>query len=426
MVSAVALSGDHAERPLSFVGQRGSLSTFGAFINLTKINWGVGMMSMPYMLSEAGLLTGVLFFVITMVLTCVSVRSLTRCREIVMKESPAQAGEYADLMCAVFGPWGRRLSIFSIFVANWGSLVAYTKWMGDNLTKFLPEAGLDEAAWIAVVAALWSLAAWLVDDVGFLRPFSYFGVLCGQLFALLIVVVAASVGTNDSGQSFGDFLTEAPQWTNLQGFDIAMGIAVFCNEGMVVLTPQVQGAMREPGCYWLALVAMCVYFTINYMAVAVCGFYLHFPQPASELTLDFDPSSAAMRVAVYLYALQLIMSYVVVYYVCYISLELACGVRKPTLRAKAARVLGIVIASVVAVLVRNFGTYIAFMGAIANTIGIYLLPNVGLLLLHRRGALKVGRQEVASAAVIVVFGVLTGSVATGSSFWDLVRGQGQG
>ena len=48
------------------------------FLTLMKINWGIGMMSMPYYVSLLGASTGVGFFVFTMVITYLGLDRLLR------------------------------------------------------------------------------------------------------------------------------------------------------------------------------------------------------------------------------------------------------------------------------------------------------------------------------------------------------------
>jgi len=214
-----------------------------------------------------------------------------------------------------------------------------------------------------------------------------------------------------------------PEWGGLGGFEVAMGIAVFCNEGMVILSPQVQSSMLKPQRFGATLVCMATYFIVNYMAVATAGYYLHFPQPMSEMTLDFDVSRAVYRVAVYLYAMQIAMTYVVVYYVTYSSFESWLESSRYNLskcHLKIIRVLGVVLSSIVAISIKSFGDYIAFMGAIGNSLGIYLLPNIAFLVLHRRGTLKARPWELVASISIMIFGAITGSISTVASFMSLI------
>eukprot|EP00656_Telonema_subtile_P013903 TRINITY_DN17069_c0_g1_i1.p1 TRINITY_DN17069_c0_g1~~TRINITY_DN17069_c0_g1_i1.p1 ORF type:complete len:114 (-),score=26.06 TRINITY_DN17069_c0_g1_i1:46-387(-) len=55
-----------------------TLTQFSAFLLLLKINWGIGMMAMPYYIHKAGLWLGIAFFVCTMILTVISIDRCSR------------------------------------------------------------------------------------------------------------------------------------------------------------------------------------------------------------------------------------------------------------------------------------------------------------------------------------------------------------
>ena len=54
------------------VGSTEQIGSIEAFLLLLKINWGIGMMSMPFFIYKAGLWLGTGFFVLTMALTVVN------------------------------------------------------------------------------------------------------------------------------------------------------------------------------------------------------------------------------------------------------------------------------------------------------------------------------------------------------------------
>ena len=84
------------------------------------------------------------------------------------------------------------------------------------------------------------------------------------------------------------------------------------------------------------------------------------------------------------------------------------------------KMAAVVVASLIAIGIPNFGDFISFAGAVANTMGIYILPHLAFLLLARNGMLTCSIVERVLSMSIILFGVVTGSIATVVSFMDLV------
>merc|ERR1712194_808851 len=129
-----------------------------------------------------------------------------------------------------------------------------------------------------------------------------------------------------------------------------------------------------------------------------------------------------------IYAVQLIMSYVLVLFIVYSSVEpwlislapQTFGGRRGRLLLKMGRLMQVALASLVAVWLPNFGDFVALGGAVGNTLGIYLLPNWMFLRMARRGELQASSVERLASWGIILFGIISGSVAAVVSFDQLV------
>ena len=84
------------------------------------------------------------------------------------------------------------------------------------------------------------------------------------------------------------------------------------------------------------------------------------------------------------------------------------------------RVLAVLVASVIAIGIPNFADFISFAGAIANTLGIYILPHLAFLSLYRKTMLKSNRFDVIVSGCIIAFGAVTGSIAAVVAFKDML------
>uniref|UniRef100_A0A7S4PU24 Amino acid transporter transmembrane domain-containing protein n=1 Tax=Alexandrium monilatum TaxID=311494 RepID=A0A7S4PU24_9DINO len=200
---------------------------------------------------------------------------------------------------------------------------------------------------------------------------------------------------------------------------VAMGLAVFCNEGMVVLTPSVHAVMCFPKRFPRAVIAMTVYFTANYLLIGVAGdflfSYLRDAVVASEVTLSFH-LTLVHRVAVCLYIFQLLLSFPLVTFTVFASIEQSWLPDAPLTARRVLRAVLVLSAGAVAVLVPRFGDFIAAAGGLANSLGIYILPNLAILKAASLGELQLSApRRLACWLITGVFGVAAGALATGVS-----------
>ena len=72
-----------------------------------------------------------------------------------------------------------------------------------------------------------------MQEISILERFSSIGLVAGQCFVLLIFVLAVP-----HWSQLPDYLASQP-FVRWDSFPVAMGIAVFCNEGMVVMSSEV-------------------------------------------------------------------------------------------------------------------------------------------------------------------------------------------
>merc|ERR1711957_142901 len=180
---------------------------------------------------------------------------------------------------------------------------------------------------------------------------------------------------------------------------------------------------------------MGVFFTLNYMMVAIAGYYLYYPTPQGEMTLDFNPHSGILQASVFIYTLQLMMSYVLVLFIVYSSVEAwlvaawpaTFGTRRGRVICKMGRLAAVASASLVAIVLPNFGDFISLGGALGNSLGIYLLPNLSFLRLANKetgssgiNGLKASFSDRLFSWAIVIFGAVTGAIATVVSFQALI------
>jgi len=174
---------------------------------------------------------------------------------------------------------------------------------------------------------------------------------------------------------------------------------------------------------------MAVVFTCFYLTVAIAGNVL-VPVPQGELSLSLISGELLDTTAVLLYVAQLVVTYIIVFFAFVDAGQPMLLARLPLLKDQRCllillRVASIILASALAIQVPNFGDFIGFLGALGNTVGIYLLPNAAYCLMVRNGRMGAEGDRTFRdwwvSVFIFVFGVLTGSVAVVGSFLQLIK-----
>eukprot|EP00041_Stephanoeca_diplocostata_P016307 m.320615 g.320615 ORF g.320615 m.320615 type:complete len:490 (-) comp20324_c0_seq7:1320-2789(-) len=456
-----------------------TLSPLGAAFTIVKCNWGIGMMAMPYMLHEAGPIAGVLMFVASMLLTqfaTVNVIDLkyklldtTSKPEALVKGSedgertskksvnssriesapllintqendeyqhivsqsvlPADDShlDFTNIMAKTLGTFGEWGAMFSIFLANYGSNVAYLLFIRDNIGKFFPDALPNSNYWVWLPLAILIPLAWF-DRVSFLAPFNVVGLVAAFTFAVVAVYDTAA---NMSATEFARVVKDEP-FIRPKTFPLAMSIAAFCNEGIIVLGPSTQSSMKQPELYLSTCFWSICFFTVCYMTVGLAGcIYYTDVGVQSEMSLNFnDIHNPLYKIAVVAYSIQLVPTYAVVFFVVYEALEgkwmrfkkmppRAIHLRnvKVKLVYFANRVFWIALSAILALQVPRFGDYLALIGALGNALSIYIMPQIAYILVipavasDQRGYVLNKCRRV-GCVVVCIFGIFLSIIGT--------------
>ena len=385
----------------------GRLKTLSAAVMLTKVNWGIGMIAMPFYLHSAGLGGGLSFFVLSMILAADAAVLTHRLRQ-VWGEST-----YVALMREAVGPKGQLVAVACVLVAGWGSAVAWTKFIGDNLARFLP-FHLPSQGYIALVSLPLLCCAW-VDEIRILERFSYVGLIAGQLFVILLLILVAPHWAD-----WPAYVSSQP-FIRWESFPVAMGLAVFCNEGLVVMSPEVSANMSHPEHFGISVVVAVIYFSLNYLLMSLCGDFLYsflaHDEVAQEVTLSkafyVTPAHQAM---VLCYVLQLLLTFPSSLFVMFRNAEqLSCpaALRPLRLNRRAWRLALILSFAGVAMVLPRFGDFLAVFGAVGNSLCIYILP-------HWAFVKDGGWRSWSSLLVMLVFGLCCGGLAAVVSLQELL------
>jgi amino acid permease len=194
---------------------------------------------------------------------------------------------------------------------------------------------------------------------------------------------------------FNELMNHDAPFLSLSTLPIGIGIASFCNEGIVVMSPTIEEGMKWKRNYRSALICSVVSLTMIYLLFAISGYALYFKAKdgiQGALSMNFEVTSLN-RAAVVLYAVQLVMTYALVYFVCYNEVETRYYSSRHILigseehkqqhkRFLVLRFLFMVLSGMIALLVPQFGDFLALLGSLGNSLSIYILPNMCYLKLH--------------------------------------------
>ena len=423
-----------------------TLSWTLAVTSIIKCQWGIGMMAIPFMLQQGGLYFGMAQFIAAMFLTADGILRLIAVKSAILERAEplqqlqhdssttpcarsvpfvtedwldmtgadaleqttasmrrvsryteqqhaamsgdvrAEQLDYCGTIREVLGWKAEALALFTIVVSSYGSNIAYVLFIAENLKRFLPDdVGLAEWEWALMCLPPWLLLA-TAEDVQFLAPFGVLGIV----FALGFEgVMLYNLATEVSWQELLGWMHDTPL-IQPATVPIAISVAAFCNEGIVLMALSVQQQMRSPARFPSAMAAALTVFATLYLLVGIAGFALFgragqsVPSPISD-AFDATPLHIA---AVSLYALQLVPTYSIVMWLSYSAVENAyLRFRKITIGSVAhrrlkwrafvpARFLAVGLSALVALTITDFGDFVALIGAFANALGIYLFPHL--------------------------------------------------
>ncbi|XP_050205082.1 amino acid transporter AVT1I-like [Mercurialis annua] len=252
---------------------------------------GVGILSVPYALSQGGWLSLILVFVVAILCWYTGIL-LRRC----MDEDDT-IKSYPDIGRKAFGHKGRILVSVFMYVELYLVAVEFLILEGDNLNKLFPdvmsfkfgEVEVGGKQGFILLTALVILPTTWLRSLGMLAYLSAGGVLASVVLVgcVLWVGVVDGVGFNE-----GDVLF------NWGGLPTAISLITFCYCGHVVF-PTLYHSMQDKTQFSKVLLVCFVTSTLTYGSMAVIGYLMYGENLKSQVTLNLPTTKISTQIAIY-------------------------------------------------------------------------------------------------------------------------------
>ncbi|KAF8399479.1 hypothetical protein HHK36_015345 [Tetracentron sinense] len=352
---------------------------------------GVGILSVPYALSEGGWLSLTLLLVFALGAFYTGLL-MQRCMDV-----DSRIRTYPDIGERAFGNKGRMVvSIFmylELYLVATGFLIIE----GDNLHNLFPNTGFDVAgqringrqSFVLVVALIILPSVWL-NNLSILSYISATGVIASIIIVGSILWIGAVDGVGFHGKG---------RLLNLTGVPTSVSLYAFCYCAHPVF-PTLYTSMRNKKQFSKVLVFCFVICTISYALMAVLGYLMYGSNVQSQVTLNLPIEKLSSKVAIFTTLVNPITKYALMVTPIVTAIESSlsgyCNKRSISLLIRTMLLISTVI---VALVVPFFGYLMSLVGAFLSVTASILLPCLCYLKIS-------GTYERRSYELVIIIGIM--------------------
>ncbi|KAJ6432299.1 hypothetical protein OIU84_019523 [Salix udensis] len=371
---------------------------------------GIGILSVPYALSQGGWLGLILLFLVA-VLCWYTGLLLRRCMD-----SDPLIRSYPDIGERAFGYKGRALVSIFMYLELYLVAVEFLILEGDNLDKLFPNTGFKIAglhiggktAFVLLTALVILPTTWL-KSLHMLAYVSAGGVVASVLLVACVLWVGAvdGVGFHENGVLL-----------NWRGLPTTLSVFTFCYCGHAVF-PTLCNSMKDRSQFSKVLLVCFVTSTVTYGSMAVLGYLMYGEHLKSQVTLNLPIRKIGSKIAIYSTLVNPLTKYAI------ITAPIATAI-EDTLVFSNSRYVSVLIRTVivistvvVALTIPFFGYVMAFIGAFFSVTASILLPCLCYLRIDK-SARRFGKELVLIVGILIV-GSFAGVIGTYTSIKQIVK-----
>ncbi|KAJ4973710.1 hypothetical protein NE237_006884 [Protea cynaroides] len=388
----------------------GNSSFFKTCFNGLNALSGVGILSVPYALSEGGWLSLVLLFLIAAA-TFYTGLLIRRCMD-----ADQRIRTYPEIGELAFGYRGRIVVSVFMYMELYLVATGFLILEGDNLHNLFPNMSLDVGGLtlggrdgFIIIVALIILPSVLLDDLSILSYLSATGVLASFIIVGSVFCTGAVDGVGFHGKG---------RLLNLSGIPTAVSLYAFCYCAHPVF-PTLYTSMKHQHQFSKVLVLCFVVCTMSYASMAILGYLMYGSNIQSQVTLNLPTGKLSSKIAIYTTLVNPITKYALMItpIVSAIENRLPCHYKKEPITLLI-RSLVLISTVIVALSVPFFGYLMALVGAFLSSTASILLPC--LCYLKISGNYRIWGSELVITVCIMLMGVFVVVVGTYKSLVEIV------
>ncbi|XAR65194.1 hypothetical protein NMG60_11009218 [Bertholletia excelsa] len=368
---------------------------------------GVGILSIPFALSQGGWLTLPLLFLVS-TLCCYTGLLLRRC----MDAEPL-VKTYPDIGALAFGRTGRALVSAVIHLELYLVAVEFLILEGDNLNKLFPNTdfhvGVGAGQCFVVLAAVVVLpTAWL-RSMKVLAYLSAGGVVASWVLVGCVVWVGGvdGVGFEENGVLW--------RWS---GVATAVSLYTFCYSGHAVF-PTLSNSIKDRSQFPKVLLVCFAVGTITYASMAIPGYLMFGDKVMSQVTLNLPTHKLSSKIAIYTTLINPIAKYSIIVSPIFQAIEDAPPFGKSRFMGILVRTVVVISTAVVALTIPFFGYVMAFIGSFLSVCASVLFPCLCYLKIYK--VHQCFGPELVLIVGIIVMGLVVAVTGTYTSVKEIVK-----